>query len=143
MKLWTDAETAPFATGWRPAEVVYVYDADTPKLRIDVGFGLDGVKSYVRLLTEGAVLTPGDRTDDNLDAWELRGDERPLGLTAKARVLELLPVGERVRIWSFSGRGDRGKYGRWLAVILYSTAEGWRSLGDTLLEEGHAVRKAY
>ena len=145
---WTDAESTPFLTGWRPVEVLWWYDADTSMLRIDVGFGVDGPKGYVRLLTEGAVLTPNDKTDDGVDAWELRGAERTLGLTAKARVEELIPAGSKIRVWSFKGSGDTGKYGRWLCVILFQhdvlTDEGeWLSLGDLLMREGHAERAQY
>lgn len=122
-KLWSDAETAPFITGWRPARVVKWYDADTPKLRIDVGYDIDGVRTYVRLLAEGAVLTPDDKSDDVVDAWELRGAERALGQAAKARASELIPVGSAVRVWSFKGSGTKGKYGRWLVVILYPVRE--------------------
>jgi len=155
MKLWTDEECAPFLTGWRQAEVLYWYDADTPALLIDLGFGSKiqpGGKGYVRLLREGAVLTPDDKSDDGVDAWELRGSERPLGLEAKKRALQLIPEGSTVRIWSFKGRGDTGKYGRWLCVILYQIDHDtpddphgvrWVSLGDTLIEEGHGEAETY
>jgi len=204
MKLWTDEETQPFLTPWRQATVLRWYDADTPTLRIDLGFDIDGIKTPVRLLAEGAVTTPDDKTDDSVDAWEMRGREREQGKLAKARVLELIPVGSTIRIWSKKGRGNKGKYGRWLCVILFPVRKkmvppadlklslkeakakdncrvcdepssapfalnfgdeysherclvvsyvperhdekqrcGWRSLGDVLLEEGHADRPGY
>lgn len=145
-KLWTDEECTPFLTGFRPAEILSWYDADTPKVEITLGFGVKtqpGEKGYIRLLAEGAILTPEDRSDDGVDAWEMRGSERELGKAAKARVLELIPVGSQVRLWSFKGSGKTGKYGRWLCVILYQVAEGWRSLAETLLEEGHAELEHY
>lgn len=142
-KLWTDEECRPFETGWRPAEILYWYDADTPMVRIDVGFTINGPTQYVRLLTEGTILTPLDKSDDKVDAWELRRSERPLGLIAKARVQELIPDGSEVRVWSFKGKGKTGKYGRWLVVMLYRVEGGWRSIGDVLLQEGHADRPDY
>jgi len=143
-KLWTTEETQPFATPWRQAVVLRVTDGDTIKLRADLGFDSER-KVTTRLLTEGAVLTPNDKTDDGVDAWETRGKERVLGKLAKARVEQLLPFASVVRIWSFKGKGVQGKYGRWLAVILYRcpAENGWRCLGETLLAEGHATRETY
>ncbi len=147
-KLWTDEETTPFATPWREAEVVPdmgklkgVIDGDSFRLRIDVGFEID-VRAYCRLLAEGAVLTPDDKSDDCVDAWETRGPERELGALARARAEELLGVGQKLRIWSFKN-GSKGKYGRWLCVVLYKAGGGWKSLGDTLIEEGHAEFEDY
>ena len=142
-KLWLDSECLPFATPWREATVEYWYDADTPKLRINVGFDVNGPTTYVRLLAEGAVTTPDDKSDDSVDAWELRGSEREMGKLAKARAVALIPNGSTIRIWSFKGKGKKGKYGRWLCVILYRVRDGWASLGDTLLKEGHADRPNY
>jgi len=142
MKHWTDAETAPFATPWREGVVVKWYDADTPTLRLMPGFNLS-ITEPVRLLAEGAVTTPDDKSDDGVDAWEMRGKEREIGKLAKARAMELIPIGSTVRIWSFKGKGDTGKYGRWLCVILYAVEGGWRDLASTLVEEGHAELVVY
>lgn len=140
MKIWTEEETKPFLTGWRPAEILYWYDADTPKIRIDLGFGVDGYKGYVRLISENALITPDDKSDDIVDAWELRGVERPWGQEAKARVLELIPQYSTVRVWSYKGDGKRGKYGRYLTILLYEKSKDeWISIGDQLIVEGHAT----
>lgn len=147
-KLWTDEETTPFATPWREAEILPddgnkegVIDGDSFRMRIDLGFDVS-VHAYTRLLAEGAITTPDDDEDDAVDAWETRGAEKPLGDLAEARAEELLPVGKKIRIWSFMS-GDKGKYGRWLVVVLYKVDGGWRSLGDTLVEEGHAEYVSY
>ena len=147
-KLWTDAETAPFLTPWREAVILPddgnkegVIDGDSFRMRVDVGFEVE-VKAYVRLLGEGALTTPDDDSDDAVDAWETRGKERELGLLAERRAEELLGVGEPLRVWSFDG-GSKGKYGRWLMVVLYPVEGGWKSLGDTLVEEGHAEWESY
>lgn len=147
LKRWTEAECKPFLTPFRSAEIIKWYDADTPKLRIDIGWDLDGLKSYVRVLAEGIVTTPEDDSDDSMDAWEVRGKERPLGLIAKEVALDLCPVGTKVRIWSFYAAGEKGKYGRWLAIILYKVVDGdetyWLSLGDVLVRDGHGTYEKY
>ena len=142
-KLWTTEETQPFATPWREAVVLRVTDGDTVKLRVDLGFDVE-VKAITRLLSENAVLT-ADKADDGVDAWETRGNERVLGKIAKARVEALIPFASVVHIWSFKGKGAKGKWGRWLAVILYRCPKenGWRCLGETLVAEGHATRETY
>lgn len=137
MKNWTHQETKPFLTGWRPAEVVKWYDGDTPKIRIDLGFGVDGYRGYVRLVSENALLTKSKK-DDIIDTPELRGPERQDGLVARARVVELIPVGSIVRVWSYRGDGKRGKYGRYLVVMLFFHENKWRSIGDVLVAEGLA-----
>jgi len=147
-KLWTDEETTPFETPWREAVVVPdvgrlegVIDGDSFRLRVDVGFEVD-IRAYCRLLAEGAILTPDDKSDDCVDAWETRGKERELGALAEQRAEELLGVGRKLRIWSFKS-GDKGKYGRWLVVVLTPVEGGWKSLGDTLIDEGHAEFETY
>jgi len=147
-KLWTDEETTPFATPWREAEILPdrgrekgIIDGDSFRILIDIGFEVK-IRAYTRLLAEGTITTPDDKTDDSVDAWETRGAEKVLGDLATARAKDLLPLGRTVRVWSFKS-GDKGKYGRWLVVLLYQTVNGWRSLGDTLVEEGHAEYAIY
>ena len=147
-KLWTDEETTPFATPWREAVIVPdkgrkegVIDGDSFRMLVDIGFEVK-VCAYVRLLAEGVVTTPDDKSDDGVDAWETRGSEKPLGVLAEARAEELLGVGRTLRIWSFKG-GNKGKYGRWLMIVLVPVEGGWRSLGDILVEEGHAEFENY
>jgi endonuclease YncB( thermonuclease family) len=147
-KLWTDEETTPFATPWREAEILPddghqegVIDGDSFRMRIQLGFEVE-VRAYTRLLAEGVLTTPDDKSDDSVDAWETRGKHKKLGALAEARAEELLIVGQPIRVWSFMS-GDKGKYGRWLVVLLYKVEGGWMSLGDTLVEEGHAIYKTY
>lgn len=148
-KLWTDAETTPFATPWREAWILPdigrkegVVDGDSFRMMIDVGFGCVA-KAYTRLLGEGVLTTPDDKSDDGVDAWETRGSEKELGLAAEARAEELLPPWQQIRVWSFKGKGDTGKYGRWLVVVLVPVDGGWKSVGDILIEEGHAEFENY
>ena len=146
-KLWTPEETIPFRTPWRSAEVMPddglkegVVDGDSLRLRIDVGFSVD-VRAYCRLLGEGVITTPLDKSDDGVDAWETRGAEKSLGDLAEARVEELV-VGQKLRVWSFDS-GKKGKYGRWLVICLFPWQDHYLSLGDVLVAEGHAVYKTY
>jgi len=147
-KLWTDEETTPFATPWREATIMPdlgnlegVIDGDSFRILVDVGFEVY-VKAYTRLLAEGVITTPDDKEDDGVDAWETRGAEKEQGDLAEARAEELLPLDQKIRVWSFMD-GSKGKYGRWLIVLLYRVDGGWRSLGDTLIEEGHAEFARY
>ena len=57
------------------------------------------------------------------DAYETRGEERRLGLTAKRWIRKVIPPGTDVMVSTFKirGRSDpRGKYGRYLATMYAS-----------------------
>ena len=99
------------------AIVKKVYDGDTVTLDIDVGFDVWIKNQRVRLL--------------HIDAPELRGDERPDGLKAKERLLELIPVGSEVTIRT--KKDKKGKYGRYL-VEIYNDASKF-SCNEILLSE--------
>jgi endonuclease YncB( thermonuclease family) len=137
-KVWTDEECEPFDTVFRSALVNKVVDADTFDLRVFTGFGTLA-DTRVRLLGEGVLLTPLDARDDGVDAWEVKGEEREKGVVAKARVEALVHPGDEVRIFSKRG-GKLDGLRRYLAMILVNTMPGgWVSLGDLLVEEGHAT----
>jgi len=98
-----------------------VYDGDTVWIRIDRGWD-DRSRRSVRLSA--------------IDAPELRGAERPLGLRSKERLLELLPLGEKV--WLHT-RKWQGKYGRYVADVYVETSPGTATLvNQMLVEEGLA-----
>ena len=105
--------------------VAKVVDADTLDLHLDLGFKLTH-EIRVRLV--------------GVDAWETRGEERPKGREAAFRVFELCGPGTEVYVKTQKDR--KGKYGRYLAEIILPR-EGWQSLGDILVREGHAVPKAF
>ena len=132
MRKWTPEEVQPWTSPW-PAVVTNIVDGDTMDLLINVGFDIEGFSVRIRLIDEG-VLT-GD--NDYFDAWEVTGEQKAKGLLAENRAVELIPVGSKVLIYSKKG-GVKGSFSRWLCVILYKDDDGnYRSLADTLREEGH------
>jgi len=122
--------------------LVKVLDGDTIDCYIDLGFDLK-IKKRIRYM--------------GIDTWESRTrdlDEKKKGLAAKARNKELLEAGV-FKIISFG----TGKFGRVLGEIFVSpeyvgdhineciaspdsgidlSADGWVSVNDVLIEEGHA-----
>lgn len=110
------------------AEVLSVYDADTIRLRVDLGMETY-VKHSVRL--------------NGIDAPEIRGEEKPQGEAAKAFVEQwfqdnCIERGGKRLIVVNTIKDRREKYGRYL-VIVWSTDGEPRCLNDDLVEAGHAV----
>lgn len=106
------------------ATVVSVYDADTMRVDIDLGFGVWMKNQSIRWL--------------KIDAWEVRGDEYDMGIVARDRVRELI-LGKEVILKTY--KDDKGKYGRWLAeVYLPGKPLEWEnSINQQLINEGHAT----
>ena len=106
------------------AHVTGVYDGDSITVDIDLGFYMTMCNQKVRLL--------------GIDTPEIRGDEREQGLVVRDRVRELI-LDKDVMLKSYKDKA--GKYGRWLATILFQEENGsWTSLNQLLLDEGLAVR---
>lgn len=95
--------------------VLRVVDGDTYDLLVDLGFRIQ-IKIRTRLYGG--------------DTYEVRGEERPLGLKAKAFAEEFLE-GEELLIRTYK----TGKYGRWL-VDLHRVSDGL-SLLVALGNAGH------
>ena len=124
------------------AELIKVLDGDTIDCYIDLGFNLK-TKKRIRYM--------------GIDTWESRTrdlDEKKKGLAAKARNKELLEAG-KFKLVSYG----TGKFGRVLGEIFVApdyvgdeinesiknpeskidlTSDGWVSVNDILIEEGHA-----
>ena len=83
------------------AKLHSVYDGDTIRLDIDLGFGVWLNKQTIRLA--------------GIDAPEIRGAEREDGLKAKEALSEMLQKAESISLRTF--RDKKGKYGRWVGVI--------------------------
>lgn len=102
------------------ADLVKIYDADTIRFNIDLGFHTWLSNQSVRLY--------------GINAWEVRGPEREMGLVAKQAVVEqFIARGDRVLLRTI--RDTKGKYGRWLGVVMW---EDGLNLNDWLVAEGHA-----
>ena len=106
------------------AYVRSIYDADTIRFDIDLGFGARLMNQSIRLF--------------GIDAWEIRGTERPMGIRARDAVNSLLSKGDGVILNTY--RDKKGKYGRWLADIYLSDGT---HLNEWLVSEGHAERAEY
>jgi micrococcal nuclease len=101
--------------------VTSVYDGDTIRANIDLGFNTWIFDQKLRFY--------------GIDTPEIRGEERPLGLVAKDFVLERIPVGTDIQV--MTQRDATGKYGRYLATIFY---DGGKNLNEELIASGNADR---
>lgn len=98
------------------ARIVQVIDGDTFIANVDVGFHMYS-HQHLRLL--------------NFEAPEIRGLERKIGLLAKAKLEELLPVGLETRI-----RTEKSdSFGRWLAEVVWENG----TLSEYLIKLGYGV----
>jgi len=107
------------------AKVISVYDADTMRVDIDLGFGVWLKNQSIRWL--------------GIDAWEVRGEEREDGLVARDRVRELI-LDQEVILKTY--KDNKGKYGRWLAEVytIDKVDLEWNnSVNQQLINEGHAI----
>jgi micrococcal nuclease len=107
------------------ATVVSIYDADTVTLDVDVGFHLK--------LTEKFRLY-------RINAYEVRGQERPLGLLGRDWLRGMAPKGSAVKIKTIQDK--KGKYGRYLCE-LFIDSDGWFNVNDALVAQGHAIFRDY
>lgn len=111
------------------AKVVKVVDADTVDVALDLGF-----KHTWEIRLRLA----------NIDAWEVRGEEREQGLAAKQYVIERFAnmEGEYVVVKTYKDK--TGKYGRYLAEIFIPEKTGELvNLNEELVKLGHAQWASY
>jgi micrococcal nuclease len=106
------------------AYVLKIYDGDTIRVEIDLGFGLtwkgsDGKGVVIRLY--------------GIDTPEVRGKSRPEGLISRDRLRERI-LNKKITLKTF--KDSTGKYGRYLGVILDENNE---NINDWLITEGLAV----
>lgn len=102
------------------AYVRSIYDGDTIRVDIDLGFGVILSDQSLRLL--------------GLDTPEIRGEERPQGLVSRNFVTERIPVGSYITITTVRDRKE--KFGRYLATVFYG--EDMKNLNEELLQNGMA-----
>jgi micrococcal nuclease len=100
------------------AKIASVYDGDTLRADIDLGFGTWIARQNIRLY--------------GIDAPELG---TPDGLAARDWLRNLLPVGTDIVLITYKDKGD--KYGRYLGDI-YLPPDLVTSLNQKLIDAGHA-----
>lgn len=108
-------------------QVVSVYDGDTCRVDIDLGFGVWKKQEILRL--------------NRINAPEIRGEERDAGLQSRDALRELI-LDKQVMVQTI--QDSKGKYGRYLAEIWREDMDGqWRNINDLLVENGQAVYQQY
>jgi len=105
------------------AKVRRVYDGDTIRADLDLGFGIWMQNQSIRFM---GINTP-----------ELRGDSKEAGIVSRDRVIELLDGAGNECVIKTSKDKQTGKYGRILGEIWIDTQP--ISVNDILLNEGLAV----
>ena len=99
------------------AKIISVYDGDTCRADIDLGFGVTLKNQQLRL--------------HGLDTPELPGEA---GYAARDYARALLPIGEPIQIQTF--KDAREKYGRYLAKI---TLPDGSDLAAAMIASGHGT----
>lgn len=105
------------------AKVLSVYDGDTIRVKISLGFGLEMINESIRLF---GINTP-----------ELRGETREAGLISRDYLRELILDKE---ITLITVKDSKGKYGRYLGTVYIDDPETGESIdvNNKLIEEGYA-----
>ena len=106
------------------AMVCSVYDGDTCRADVDLGFGVWAINTKIRLL---GINTPELRSKDP--------KEKKAAREARQFLLKRV-VGKKVIVKS----KGKGKYGRWLCMIYYQDLETgvWVNINQELVKERHA-----
>jgi len=110
---------------YKVKEVISIYDGDTMKAIIDMGFG---------------IFTKQTLRFKDIDAPEVRGDERESGLKSRNwlrdKIYSAIDNGDEIYIKTTKDK--KGKYGRLIADVFLEN-EG-RSLNEQMLNKGHAEK---
>jgi len=109
------------------AIVRFAYDGDTCTLDIDLGLGMWVHGEKIRLA--------------RINAPEIRGAERPLGLESRDFLRSLI-TDKAVILETIKDK--KGKYGRYIGEIwTMNSQDEWFNISDTLVEQGHAKYQSY
>jgi micrococcal nuclease len=101
------------------AKIASVYDGDTIRVDIDLGFNIIMKNESVRLY--------------GIDTPELRGEEKVFGYESKNKLLEYIPVGSEVLIQTI--KDSKEKYGRYLGIIFVNGV----NINEEMVKNGYAV----
>lgn len=100
------------------ATVRSIYDGDTIRADIDLGFDIWQMNVSLRLF--------------GIDAPEVRGVERADGLKTKDWLVKRIPPGTEIVIETI--KDQREKYGRYLAIIYFDNI----NINEQMVNEGYA-----
>jgi micrococcal nuclease len=101
------------------AYVMKIYDGDTLTVRVDLGFNIF-TEQKLRLA--------------RINAWEVRGTERPAGLIARDWLRSKI-LGKEVEVETTK----TGKYGRYIAEVMLHGS----NISDSLVANNHAKYQDY
>lgn len=105
-------------------DIVKIYDGDTVTLTLDLGFGIHKTDNF-RL--------------SNLNAPEIRGEERPEGLISRDWLRNKLENATDKDFRVLTEKDKKGKYGRYIAELFLDGV----SVNEELISEGMAEYKEY
>lgn len=106
------------------AKVLSVYDGDTIRVDLDLGFGIWMRNQPIRFT--------------GIDTPELRGESKEAGIASRDRLIELLTQADNKCVIKTTKDNQRGKWGRILGEIWVDTQP--ISVNQILLNEGLAVQ---
>lgn len=104
-------------------------DGDT--IEVDLLLGLDvKIRQTLRLA--------------RIDAWEVKGNEKELGITAREALTELFIDNIDNEIIIETIKDKKGKYGRYLAEVWMKMPDGdLLNINDWVVENGHGEYRDY
>ena len=110
------------------AKVLEIYDADTIRVELNLGFGLiwrgsDNRGVGIRLF--------------GLNAPEMKGNDKEKGTISRDKLREQI-LGKEITIKTIKDKSE--KYGRYLGIII---KDDGTNINDWLISEGLAVKKDY
>lgn len=111
------------------AEVISVYDGDTIRVNIDLGFGIQNFGEAGKGLSLRLY---------GIDAPEVRGSQKESGKETRDFLRSLI-LGKKVTLQTI--KDTKGKYGRYLAIIYIDELQ--TSVNDYLVQLGLAINKNY
>lgn len=105
------------------AIVKSVYDGDTIRVDIDLGFGVWLFDQSIRLF--------------DINSPEIRGETKSLGQISKNRLSALI-LDRKIKLETIKDKKE--KYGRWLGIIFLEIEDKEICINDLMISEGLAVK---
>ena len=108
------------------AKVTKVYDGDTITVDIDLGFGMIFSNQNIRLF--------------GINAPEVRGVSKPQGIISRDGLRKMI-LGKTITLQTI--KDSKGKYGRYLGIIILPKGESEININDWLVENNLAEKHDY